>query len=312
MPCVTRLEPLADDTIGADVGTAEPVDGLLRIADDEQRPWPGRTSCQSTGLTRSASGDPDRSTTISACSGSVSWNSSTNRCDSRSRNVRRTSASSRSSSRARSSRSTKSSAPSAAFSVVVALEAGPQVLLQGRRQVGVGATFELAQRRVQLLPAVPDGRARVPSAVRGAASLARLGEPPVVMQVHQQRFQPVEVVCRHQAVGDRRRAGPRACRVEVEDVFVPGRSRRHRRKVGQARHQPPDLALPIERVLAPRAPDDRAIRAAPCRRDAGARPGRPRRCRRRSSAGPGAAAIGERRRPDRASCSCSQASNARS
>ena len=38
---VALPEPIADDPVGADVGPAEAVDGLLGIADDEKRPRPG-------------------------------------------------------------------------------------------------------------------------------------------------------------------------------------------------------------------------------------------------------------------------------
>ena len=79
------------------------------------------------------------------------------------------------------------------------------------------------------------------------------------MQIHEQRLEPVEVVGGHQPVGDRRGARSRARRVEVQDVFVPRRSRRHLRKrrasSPTSRRISPSRsngsATPARRVIAP-------------------------------------------------------------
>ena len=62
------VEPIADALIHADIGAAESIDGLLRIADDEERAGTDALAVASS---------PARSKSSSACTGSVSWNSST-------------------------------------------------------------------------------------------------------------------------------------------------------------------------------------------------------------------------------------------
>ena len=79
---------LAHRLVDADVGAAEAVDRLLRVADHEQlaRARAGPRASRVTAGSSAAS-----SSRISACSGSVSWNSSTNRCVKRCWNAARTS-----------------------------------------------------------------------------------------------------------------------------------------------------------------------------------------------------------------------------
>ena len=72
--------------VDADVGAAEPVDRLLRIADDEQLARPDDAAASRSASRRSSAASSSR---ISACSGSVSWNSSTNRCVKRCWKLRR-------------------------------------------------------------------------------------------------------------------------------------------------------------------------------------------------------------------------------
>ena len=267
----------------------------------KSEPGRGCTSRQSTGLTRSASGAPASSTTISACSGSVSWNSSTNRCDSRSRNVRRTSASSRSSVAGAQQQVHEIQRALGGLQRVVAIEAGVQVLLQGRRQVGVGAAFELAQRRRR----TPAGD---PTRPRACAACCRRRRFPCAAWRNPDRDagRPAAPPARRdrRPAPDRRRWPPRpsarvSCRGRGRLCPRPVPTTSPRSRV-QRIDELADLAFAIERVPAPRAPDDRAIRAAPCRRGAGARPGRPRRCRRRSSGAQAVAATAARHRPDRA------------
>ena len=177
-PCVD--EQVADLLVDADVGAAEAVDALLRIADDEEgagtegerspvRRWawvlgvgprsgsrlaahgsrtPSSSRCtcrepkaESPEPLCSSPSRPARSTRISACSGSVSWNSSTRMYLKRVWNRRRTGAQSRTRSRARRSRSRKSSAPARVL-IVVEIDALQEFLLQQRGEVGVGVPGE--------------------------------------------------------------------------------------------------------------------------------------------------------------------------
>ena len=103
-PCAEQA-PL-DALVEHHVGAPEAVDRLLRIADHEQLAGHDARSCRSRRRPRWR-----EYCRISACSGSVSWNSSTNRCVKRGCSSARTRASSRRRLRVHSSRSRKSSAP---------------------------------------------------------------------------------------------------------------------------------------------------------------------------------------------------------
>ena len=70
--------------VGHDVGAPEAVDRLLGVADHEERAR-DRAAGAPVGLRRVVRGEQS---TTSACSGSVSWNSSTSRCVKRSRKYR--------------------------------------------------------------------------------------------------------------------------------------------------------------------------------------------------------------------------------
>ena len=105
-------EARADDVVDVDVGAAEAVDRLLRIADDEERAGPQRHRApvrRPCGARRRGGRRPRRprasKNTISAWTGSVSWNSSTNRCRYFCCSARRTCAFSRSTRAVRFSRS---------------------------------------------------------------------------------------------------------------------------------------------------------------------------------------------------------------
>jgi hypothetical protein len=82
-----RARALADVAVDPDVGAAEPVDRLLRVADDEEAARDGRDGAP-VGLRGRTTASSRRS---SAWSGSVSWNSSTKMCVKRSWKPRRTS-----------------------------------------------------------------------------------------------------------------------------------------------------------------------------------------------------------------------------
>ena len=110
---------------------------------------------QSIEPTRSLSGAPERRTRISACSGSVSWNSSTNRCVSRVRNVLRTAALSRSSVARFEQQVDEIERALCRLQLLVTFETALQVIAEMRGEIGVCARFEVAERVEQRSAARP-------------------------------------------------------------------------------------------------------------------------------------------------------------
>ena len=123
-------QPALHRLVERHVGAPEPVDRLLGIADEEELAGRGRDALP-VGV--SAGSAAARSSRISACSGSVSWNSSTKMCVKRRCRSARTAAWSRTRSRARSSRSRKSSDADRALQLLVAIDHRPELRAEQRR-----------------------------------------------------------------------------------------------------------------------------------------------------------------------------------
>ena len=133
-------EPLLGLQVAGDVGSAEPVDRLLRVADHEQRArrHVDTTRCRPDG----GRSPPAIRSASSIWIGSVSWNSSSSRCGNWSRSERRTSASVAEHAGGRcTSRSWNSSSPVAARSCAASTTRRPTQWASGR---SIASTKSLA------------------------------------------------------------------------------------------------------------------------------------------------------------------------
>ena len=122
----------------------------------KRRPGTGTAVRQSTWVGSAAASN----SRISAWSGSVSWNSSTNRCVKRAWNPRRTASLPLTRVAGLEQQVEEVERAGAGFQVLVAIDCPLQLLLQARREVGVGVEPEAIQMSAERLERLDDDRSR--------------------------------------------------------------------------------------------------------------------------------------------------------
>ena len=166
---------------------------------------------------------------------------------------------------------------------LVAVDASEQLLVQQRRQVGVGAQLEVVERRHQPVARLEHLRTRDALGVRRPAALPCALEVAVAPQLDEQRLESVERLASLAAGGMRLQvAAQPPNRLGVDEEVVAG-VRRRLREIGQRVDEVDEARDRVSRDRTARASTARGSRATPSarnRRGAAARSGRLRRHRR--------------------------------